>query len=78
VYKGLEILELTSAGEFWQVRAALDDQLAVPFEVHKSIVAKFTREDDLFQYLGRQTRTMLEVYGDAREHRPEPDDQFVV
>ena len=76
--KGLEILELKAAGDYWQVRTALCGRLAVPFEFPKSVRAQF-RSDDAFEaYLGRQTRTLLDTYGDARENRAEANPEFVV
>ena len=76
--KGLEILELRAVGEFWQVRTALNGKLAVPFDVHKSVRERFPHPEAFEEYLGRQTRTLLDAYGDAREHREEPDPEFVV
>ena len=76
--KGLEILELKAVGEFWQVRTALDGRLAVPFDVHKSVRECYPHLSAFEEYLGRATRTLLDAYGDAREHREEPDPEFVV
>ena len=73
--KGLEILELKPVGDYWQVRAALNGKLAIPFDVHKSIREQ---RPDFETYLGQQVQTLLSVYGDAREHRPEPAAEFVV
>ena len=64
--KGLEILELKPVGEYWQIRTALDGKLAIPFEVHKSVLEKFPLTQQFEDYLGRQTRTLLETHGDAR------------
>lgn len=75
---GLEILELREAGEFWQVRTALHGKLAIPFDVHKSIRERYPHTADFEDFLGRQTRTLLEAYGDARDERPEPEAEFVV
>lgn len=76
--RGLEILELKAAGEYWQVRTALNGRLAVPFEFPKSVRAQFPSDDAFEQYLGRQTLTMLDAFGDARENRVEANPEFVV
>lgn len=76
--QGFEILELKSLGEYWQVRTALGGRLAVPFEVHKSVREQYGRDDLFEEYLARQTRTMLDTYGDERERRQEPAAEFVV
>lgn len=76
--RGLEILELKAAGEYWQVRTALNGRLAVPFEFPKSVRYEFANDDAFENYLGRQTQTLLDAYGDARENRVEADPQFVV
>jgi hypothetical protein len=78
VYNGLEILELKPAGDFWQVRTALDGRLAVPFEFPKQTRSDFRTDVDFEAFLLRQTRTLLEAYGDARENRSEPEAEFVV
>lgn len=75
---GLEILELKSQGEYWQVRTALGGRLAVPFEVHKSVREQYGRDNLFEEYLGRTTLTLLDAYGDERERRPEPASEFVV
>jgi hypothetical protein len=76
--RGLEILELRAVGDFWQVRTALDGRLAVPFEFPKQTRAEFPTDSAFEEFLGRQTRTLLDAWGDAREHRPEPAGEFVV
>lgn len=76
--QGLEILELKPVGDYWQVRTALHGRLAVPFEFPKEVRAKFPTEAAFEAYLGRQTRTLLDAYGDARENRVEADPEFVV
>lgn len=76
--KGLEILELRAVGEYFQVRTALDGRLAVPFEFPKNVRYEFPDDDAFEAYLRRQTRTLLDAYGDARENRAEADPEFVV
>jgi hypothetical protein len=78
VYNGLEILELRAVGEFWQARTALDGQLAVPFEFPKQTRSEFPTDEAFEAFLIRQTRTLLDAYGDAREQRPEAAEEFVV
>lgn len=76
---GLEILELKSQGEYFQVRAALHGRLAVPFEFHKSVrTEQFPREADFEAYIARECESLLNAYGDARDQRPTPDAEFVV
>jgi hypothetical protein len=78
VTSGLEILELKPVGDFWQVRTALDGHLAIPFEFPKQTKAEFHDDAEFEDFLLRQTRTLLDAYGDAREHRPEPEAEYVV
>jgi hypothetical protein len=68
----LEILELKPDGEYFQLRIALNGQLCVPFQVHKSVRETFVRDDDFEKYLERQGQSLLMTYGDAREMRIEP------
>jgi hypothetical protein len=75
---GLEILELRAVGDFWQARTALHGRLAIPFEFPKQTRAEFRTDAEFEAFLMRQTRTLLDAYGDAREHRPEPEAEFVV
>lgn len=75
---GLEILELKAVGDFWQARTALNGRLAVPFEFPKQTRADYATDEAFEAFLLRQTRTLLDAYGDAREHRPEPEAEFVV
>lgn len=76
--RGLEILELKAVGDYWQARTALHGRLAVPFEFPKDVRAQFPNDDAFEAYLGRQTRTLLDAYGDARENRVEANPEFVV
>jgi len=79
VQPGLEILELDPSGsDYVRARVALHGRLAIPFEFPKSdYVETFRRPDALEAFLARQAETLLERYGDAREQRPEPMDEFV-
>lgn len=76
--KGLEILELRPVGEYLQVRAALNGNLAIPFDVHKSIRGQFRTEAAFEDYLARQVTTLLDTYGDARRGQLEPSAEFLV
>jgi len=67
--KGLEVIEMKPVGEYWQIRTALNGHPAVPFDVHKSIRDRYQTSADFENYLGKQTLTLLTIYGDAREGR---------
>ena len=77
---GLEILELnTDRSDYVLARIALNGRLAIPFEIPKStFIENFPRRDDLEAFLARQAKALLDAYGDAREQRPEPNQDFVV
>jgi hypothetical protein len=78
VIRGLEILELRAVGDFWQARTALDGRLAIPFEFPKQTRAEYATDEAFEAFLLRQTRTLLDAWGDARDQRPEPAGEFVV
>ena len=73
--KGLEILELATdrPGDYIFARLAFCGRLAVPFEFPKSTYSALRTTADLERYLGQQARSLLDLYGDAREQRATPD-----
>ena len=78
VIRGLEILEMRDEGEYLLVRTALHGRPAKPLDIHKSVRERYRDDDEFEAYLARLTRTMLDVFGDAREGREEPAEEFVV
>jgi hypothetical protein len=76
--QGLEILELNTSRSDWVfARVALNGKLAIPFEVPKStFVEDFRRSEDFEAFLARQAQSLIDAYGDARDCRPEPAQEF--
>lgn len=63
----LEILHLSTEGEFWEAQCALDGTLAVPYIFHKAVADEFPTEAEFHRFLERQTRNLIEKFGDARQ-----------
>ena len=62
----LEILERSEPRDGWiTIRAALNNQLAIPFQVHASDLEGHD-EEWFMGFVGRQAESLLGQYGDAR------------
>ena len=63
----LELIGIRERGEYLLIQCALDERLGVPFFLHKSDRREFHTEEEFQAYLTRQTRALLEEFGDARQ-----------
>ena len=63
----LEILHLTTEGEFWEAQCAIDGTLAVPFLFHKAVADEFPTEREFHNFLERNSRALIDQFGDARK-----------
>jgi hypothetical protein len=67
--KGLEMVKYDEIGaEYVTVQVALLNHLAVPLTVEREIFWGFS-EQERHQWLERSARTLLDIYGDARDGR---------
>lgn len=63
----VEILEFKLKGDWYQVRVAIDGQVAPRFDIPKSYrYEEFPKDDQFEAFLARQARALLEEYGDQR------------
>jgi hypothetical protein len=68
----VELLERSEPRDGWiTVSAAFQNRLAVPFQVHRSSIDGMTSEQFL-AFVGRQAKTLINQFGDARQQRLEP------
>lgn len=67
----VEILSIKENGEWVTVEMALDSQLVIPFDVHKSDWRSYREVKELEAMLARQAASLLATYGDARQPREE-------
>ena len=75
---GLEIVRCSDHGDFVTVQVALDGRLAVPMTVDRATWKGTFATDTLReQWLARSARTLLDIYGDAREDRRLSDRQVL-
>lgn len=66
-----EVLSVREQGEWMSVEVAVDGNLAIPFDVHKSDWRNYPDEDSRRAMLERQALGLLDTYGDARCQRKE-------
>ncbi len=77
-YRGhnVEIVERgTKSGSYRRCQVAIDNTLAIPFEVHESDFLAFRDPAMRNAFLARQGMSLIETYGDARwpKQQPTPD-----
>jgi len=56
-------------GEWWLAQLAVNGQLACPVEVPAETRAHFLTEAEFVAYLVRQSRSLIDQYGDYRTQR---------
>lgn len=65
----VEIIQHKKVGEYYTTQLAIDGVLAIPQEIHASILEHFQSEKSFWEYLIRSAQTLIQVFGDARENR---------
>lgn len=69
IMRGLEVVKYREHGaDSVTVQVALDGHLAVPCTVDRSIFWGF-EDTERHEWLARTARTLLDIYGDARDGR---------
>jgi hypothetical protein len=68
--KSIEIVQMRKEGEYFIVQLAIDGVLAPSMDVHASAREEYRTEQSWMEYLVRQSESLIEVYGDARNPRP--------
>lgn len=70
-------MRLTRHAESVTVQLALRDELAVPMTVDNSAFFGWPTEEEQIAWMKRQTRALLDIYGDARDERVLADQEVL-
>ena len=66
---GLEIVHFTDRRGMVTVQVALHEKLAVPMTVSQQDFWAWPNDDERHEWLKRCARTLLDIFGDARDSR---------
>lgn len=67
-YGKVEIVTIgLKQGEWRECQLAIDGKLAIPFSVHEEDWRSYRTEGERINMLARQSISLLDTYGDARE-----------
>lgn len=67
-YGKVEIITIGQKnGEWRECQLAIDGKLAIPFSVHEEDWRAYPTEEKRIEMLARQSISLLDSYGDARE-----------
>jgi hypothetical protein len=67
-YGKVEIVTIgLKQGEWRECQLAVDGRLAIPFSVHEEDWRSYTSDEKRLEMLARQSISLLDTYGDARE-----------
>jgi hypothetical protein len=75
--KELECVRLERHPDSVTIQLALREKLAVPMTVDNDAFFGWPSEDDQIAWMKRQTRALLDIYGDARDERVLSDQEVL-
>lgn len=70
-------MRITRHAESVTIQLALRDKLAVPMTVDNAAFFGWPSEDEQIAWMKRQTRALLDIYGDARDERVLADQEVL-